>query len=128
MLGNLDLLKIKVYSLVINNKLIVALILNLIELIFSIQAYKIHSSGRGHQLKLREQSGETKMHKCPQCEKRFLQESACLYHLETVHRHPSCEADLTRIHKGKDLVTQLYGDHVKQVALLLEKFYFSLTD
>ncbi|CAG5132156.1 unnamed protein product [Candidula unifasciata] len=84
----------------------------------SLKAYKIHCSGRGHQLKLREQSGETKMHKCKICGKRFLQESCCLLHMETIHRHPSCEADLQRIHKGQDLVTQLYGDHVKQVESL----------
>ncbi|CAL1538819.1 unnamed protein product [Lymnaea stagnalis] len=84
----------------------------------SLKAYKIHCSGRGHQLKLREQSGETKMHKCPMCDKRFLQESCCLLHLETVHRHPSCETDIQRINKGQDLVTQLYGDHVKQVESL----------
>uniref|UniRef100_A0A182Z9S0 C2H2-type domain-containing protein n=1 Tax=Biomphalaria glabrata TaxID=6526 RepID=A0A182Z9S0_BIOGL len=81
------------------------------------QAYKIHCSGRGHQLKLKEHAGETKMHKCPVCDKRFLQESCCLLHLETVHRHPSSEADLQRIIKGHDLVTQLYGDHVKQVGI-----------
>ncbi|XP_035828141.1 zinc finger protein 91 [Aplysia californica] len=84
----------------------------------SLKAYKIHCSGRGHQLRLREQTGETKMHKCPVCDKRFLQESCCTLHLETVHRHASCEADLQRIHKGKDLVTQLYGDHVKQIESL----------
>ncbi|KAK0044044.1 zinc finger protein 91 [Biomphalaria pfeifferi] len=84
----------------------------------SLKAYKIHCSGRGHQLKLKEHAGETKMHKCPVCDKRFLQESCCLLHLETVHRHPSSEADLQRIIKGHDLVTQLYGDHVKQVESL----------
>ncbi|KAH9487756.1 hypothetical protein Btru_068755, partial [Bulinus truncatus] len=84
----------------------------------SLKAYKIHCSGRSHQLKLKEQYGETKTHKCPVCEKRFLQESCCLLHLETVHRHPSSEADLQRMNKGQDLVTQLYGDHVIQVLSL----------
>ncbi|GFN95274.1 Zinc finger protein 91-like, partial [Plakobranchus ocellatus] len=80
----------------------------------SLKAYKIHCSGRGHQLKLREMSGETTIHKCRLCDKRFLQEFSCKLHLETVHRHPSSEEDLRRLHKGQDLVTQLYGEHVKQ--------------
>ncbi|RUS72715.1 hypothetical protein EGW08_019526 [Elysia chlorotica] len=84
----------------------------------SLKAYKIHCSGRGHQLKLREMSGETTIHKCKVCDKRFLQEFSCRLHLETVHRHPSSEEDLKWLHKGQDLVSQLYGEHIKQVESL----------
>ncbi|GFR59771.1 zinc finger protein 91-like [Elysia marginata] len=84
----------------------------------SLKAYKIHCAGRGHQLKLREMTGETTIHKCRLCDKRFLQAFSCRLHLETVHRHPSCEEDLKRLHKGQDLVSQLYGEHIKQVETL----------
>ncbi|KAK3731778.1 hypothetical protein RRG08_035443 [Elysia crispata] len=84
----------------------------------SLKAYKIHCSGRGHQLKLREMTGETTIHKCKVCDKRFLQEFSCRLHLETVHRHPSSEEDLKRLHKGQDLVSQLYGEHIRQVETL----------
>ncbi|KAK7114952.1 zinc finger protein 407-like [Littorina saxatilis] len=78
--------------------------------------YKVHCAGSVHQKNLLRSNVKLEVLTCRFCQKKFMDESSHDLHVEYIHMHNSSEEQISRLCQGRDLVTQLYGDHLKQLA------------
>nr|KAG5704484.1 hypothetical protein BaRGS_003795 [Batillaria attramentaria] len=83
----------------------------------STKAYKIHCAGGTHQACLSKLGANAKLELqvCPHCSMKFSDEESYELHVEFVHLHVSTEEAVQRVCQGRDMVTQLYGEHLRQL-------------
>ncbi|KAK6185964.1 hypothetical protein SNE40_008090 [Patella caerulea] len=90
----------------------------------SVKAYRVHCSGKTHQMNLglssesnAEGTGE-EVFECPKCLKKFSDQKWMNLHIEFIHNHISSEEELQKLQKEETKVNTLYGEHLNQIVNL----------